>query len=353
MRAFFLTALILVGSVSSFCQAAAGAGPGLPRDPRAVFEAAAPFYNFGDAALKPWHLKASYQLYDDKGDPSEQGTYEYWWASPEMYRSTWTRQSGTHTDWHLAGGKLASQSTGESLQFFEYRLQEALLSPLPEDRDLDAAHYRLDRENVTLGGVKLPCIMVIALMPQHGMVQQVQLGLFPTYCFDAQLPVLRISYSFGTVTIEFNKIAKVQNKYLAKEIVMVEGKRKILTATVDLVAGLAETDAALTPPPDARASDAKTVPIAGAVAQGFLLKKQTPVYPQDAKDARVSGTVVLRAVIGKEGAIHDLHVVSAPWPSLAASSLWSVSHWQYRPYLLNGDPVEVETTVNVVFSLGN
>jgi len=195
--------------------------------------------------------------------------------------------------------------------------------------------------------------MVIPLMPLHGKVQPVQLGLFPTYCFDPQLPALRISYSFGTVVEEFNKIAKVQNKYLAKEIVLVEGKRKILTATVDSVTGLAGTDAALTPPPDAPASDAKRVTIAGGVAQGFLLKKEIPVYPQDAKDARVSGTVVLRAVIGKEGAIHDLHVVSAPWPSLAASSLWSVSHWQYRPYLLNGNPVEVETTVNVVFSLGN
>jgi protein TonB len=76
-----------------------------------------------------------------------------------------------------------------------------------------------------------------------------------------------------------------------------------------------------------------------------------PVYPQDAKEARVSGTVVLKATIGLDGGVHDLHVESTPWPSLAGAALWAVSHWQYKPYLLNGEPVEVETTIHVIFSL--
>jgi protein TonB len=84
----------------------------------------------------------------------------------------------------------------------------------------------------------------------------------------------------------------------------------------------------------------------------MLVKKQVPIYPQDAKDAHVSGTVVLQATIGSDGRIHDLRVVSAPWPSLAASSLWAVLHWEYKPYMLNGEPVEVQTTVNVIYTLG-
>ena len=83
----------------------------------------------------------------------------------------------------------------------------------------------------------------------------------------------------------------------------------------------------------------------------MLVKKEIPIYPHDAKDARVSGKVVLNAIIGTDGRIHDLRVVEAPWPSLAASSLFAVSRWQYKPYLLNGEPVEVETTVNVIYSL--
>ncbi len=62
--------------------------------------------------------------------------------------------------------------------------------------------------------------------------------------------------------------------------------------------------------------------------------------------------MVLQATIGTDGGIHNLHVLSSPSPLLAVSALWAVSHWEYKPYLLNGEPVEVETTVNVIYSLG-
>jgi protein TonB len=84
----------------------------------------------------------------------------------------------------------------------------------------------------------------------------------------------------------------------------------------------------------------------------MLLKKQAPIYPQDAKDAHVSGTVVLRGTIGMDGGVHNLHVVSAPWPSLAVAALAAVSQWEYKPFLFSGSPTEVDTTINVIFSLG-
>jgi TonB family protein len=352
MRVFVFFALFLTVAMMAFGQAAASTTPGLPKDPREVFAASAPFYDFTSSELKPWHLKATYQLYDDKGNPSEQGTYEYWWALPQVYRNTWTRASATHTDWHTADGKHAYLATGEALKFFEYKIQNALLSPLPSQADIDPAKFRLDRQAVPFGSVKVPCIMVIPLMPQHGQLQIVPMGLFPTYCFDPQMPVLRTSYSFGTVTTEFNHIVKMQNRYLAREVQFYEGKRKILSATVDSITGLIPTDSALIPSPAANVPKLDKMLISAGVAVGFLVKKQTPIYPQDAKDARVSGTVVLQATIGMDGGVHDLHIVSAPWPSLAASALWAVSHWEYKPYLFNGAPVEVETTVNVIYTLG-
>ena len=65
--------------------------PELPRNPAEILAMAAPLYDFGSSSLKPWHLKAAYQLYDDKGEPAGQGSYEHWWVSPELNRSTWTR----------------------------------------------------------------------------------------------------------------------------------------------------------------------------------------------------------------------------------------------------------------------
>jgi len=72
---------------------------------------------------------------------------------------------------------------------------------------------------------------------------------------------------------------------------------------------------------------------------------------ETAKAARVSGTVVLQATISKTGTIENLRVISGP-AMLQQSAMDAVKSWRYRPYLLNNDPVEVETTVNVVFSLG-
>ena len=82
-----------------------------------------------------------------------------------------------------------------------------------------------------------------------------------------------------------------------------------------------------------------------------LLNKVVPVYPPEAKKARIQGTVVLDAVIGKDGKVENLRVVSGP-SQLQQSSLDAVRQWTYKPYLLNGDPIEVKTTVNVVYSLG-
>jgi hypothetical protein len=84
MRLLYFCALSLTALLPGFAQTAANAGPGLPQDPREIFAAAAPFYDFNSPDLKPWHLKATYQLYDEKGKPGEQGTYEYWWASRQV-----------------------------------------------------------------------------------------------------------------------------------------------------------------------------------------------------------------------------------------------------------------------------
>lgn len=352
MRIQILIALCLAGTLAGFAQDMPVPQLSQIKDPRAILAAAAPFYDFSDPALKPWYLKATYQIYDDKGNPSEQGTFEYWWASPKVYRSTWTRPSRKHTDWHAADGKYAYETTGEGLSFFEEKLQSALVSPLPESGDLDPAKIRLERQVVKLGTVKVPCIMVIPLMPQRGQVQEVPLGLFPTYCFDPDLPALRVSYSFGTIAMSLDRIVKVQGRFLPREIRFYEGKQQILSANVQTIEGITPDDPALSPAVNAVIPKVEEVPISAGIAVGMLVKKQVPVYPQDAKDAHVSGTVVLQATIGRDGKIHDLRVVSAPWPSLAASSLWAVLHWEYKPYMLNGEPVEVQTTVNVIYSLG-
>jgi TonB family protein len=96
----------------------------------------------------------------------------------------------------------------------------------------------------------------------------------------------------------------------------------------------------------------KPVAISSGVAAGMLIQKTPPVYPTIAKTARVAGTVELEATISKTGTIKDLHVVSGPF-MLRQAAVDAVRTWRYKPYELNNEPAEVETSINVVFNLAN
>jgi len=103
------------------------------------------------------------------------------------------------------------------------------------------------------------------------------------------------------------------------------------------------------PPPPKEAP--KRIRVGGQVQQASLINKVQPVYPPLAKQARIQGVVRLQAVIAKDGNIIELQVLSGH-PLLQTAALDAVKQWKYRPTLLNGEPVEVVTTIDVIFTLG-
>ena len=92
------------------------------------------------------------------------------------------------------------------------------------------------------------------------------------------------------------------------------------------------------------------VRVAGGVMARKLISKVVPVYPEAARSAGVEGTVVLHAMIGKDGGVKELTVVSGP-AVLQASAVDAARQWVYKPYLLNGEAARVETTISVVYRL--
>ena len=103
--------------------------------------------------------------------------------------------------------------------------------------------------------------------------------------------------------------------------------------------------------PQVRVAPQKKLAISSGVMAGNKLSGADPQYPAIARAARIEGTVVLQATISKLGAIENLRVVSGP-PMLTPAAEAAVRAWRYRPYMLNGEAVEVETTVRVIFKLG-
>ena len=97
-------------------------------------------------------------------------------------------------------------------------------------------------------------------------------------------------------------------------------------------------------------ANSKPVIVSRGVSEGLLIHQVKPPYPPIALTAHVQGEVILQAVIGKDGTIQNLHVVSGH-PMLIKAAVDAVQQWRYRPYMLNGEPVEVETQVRVNFTI--
>jgi TonB family protein len=325
--------------------------PELARDPRGMLAAALPLYDFDGATMKPWHIKGTYQLFDESGNPSQVGSYEYWWKAPRVYRSSWERTDATRTEWHAVDGKTVYRATGDRLFYFEHDLESLLFSPLPDPASLDPTGVEFGEDQLELGKIKQPCAKIIARTRPNGTI-----GTTPilpgvpagNYCFDPSMPVLRVEHLYNAVYVEFDKLTKIQNRVLAREITITDGRHKLLAFNVGMTDALSTEDEALSPPVDAIPVVAEDRP----PGQSVLAKKVPPVYPYAAKASRVSGVVILDTVIGKDGHVRDIRVLVSPSPLLTSASKDAVSQWQYAPFIVDGKPQEVNMIIDVFFSLG-
>jgi len=130
----------------------------------------------------------------------------------------------------------------------------------------------------------------------------------------------------------------------------------LLFSSLGLVTQSAKASDSLSDNPQGQASESATPSTAKPetreelVTSGNLIHKVAPKYPKAARKAHIEGTVVLSGVIGKDGKVAVLRVLSGP-KELTASAVKAVQKWVYKPYMLDGKPVEVETEIRVNFAL--
>ena len=119
-----------------------------------------------------------------------------------------------------------------------------------------------------------------------------------------------------------------------------------------MIGGIVSATSSLASVPRLQPVVPQRVRISQGVTRGLLVHRVEPSYPPLARAARVQGDVVLTAVISPNGDIENLQLVSGH-PMLVPAAITAVKQWRYKPYLLNGQPVEVETTITVIFSLSS
>ncbi len=340
---------VTIGQSNSSADTATSVRPAdlpLPKDAREILSLATKVNGLGAPGLQPWHVKASYETFDREGKSDGHGTFEVFWAGPRKYKQTFTSSTFTQTEYGTASG---NYRTGDlaSVPYPQAFLIEALLRPMPSQQDIDEANP--ERREQAFGNINLQCVMLSQKIVR---LAYAPLGLFPTYCFAPSRPILRFGSYGGDVDTFFNQIVLFQGRYFAKQISVRDKNLPAVSIQVDGIGGLGELDDAFfVPPSDAVETDDTPTNVASGVMAGKILTKVTPRYPEAAKHNRVSGTVLLEAVIGRDGRIHRLKILKSPDPDLTVAALIAVRQWEYTPYTLNGNAVEVKTTITVVFSL--
>jgi len=319
----------------------------MPTDPRELLQLAAKSNALTGTDAQPWHLKASFTSFDENGNKTDQGTFEEFWAGLKKDKTTYSSSAFKQTSYRTDKGVFR---TGANV-FPPAPISGAVAefsNPFAEGPAYAMALIRGKVEKRDQDGMNLLCVAVEGWTSDSGKRSINE----PTFCFEGDRPILRsnINPMFSTEWVRSN-ILSFQGKYVAGDLEEIRNGKRILKAhleRIELLKPVVEADFA--PPADAVLVPLQ-VNISGGVAAAMLVKRTVPAYPIEARQAGISGTVVLEAAIGEDGHVAEVRAMSGA-PELRQAALDAVRTWVYKPYLLNGDPVEVKTTVNVVFTLG-
>lgn len=301
-----------------------------------------------DPALKPWHLKISFQLFDAKGQPAESGTIEEWWQSSSSYKIVYASPSYSATVMQTKGSYYETKDAGSPPYLLDVVLKQ-VVHPMPSPADVDDS--RPEQQKQKFGKIPLECVMLSQDLPRA----VIPLGLFPTYCFDPGENSLRAAFNFGSQLTVRNQIGRFQQREVAIEQMTSLNSVNAISGHIDKLEAMTFSDSDFVVGSDLEAvgTDSKAIPKVGSgIMQGMLLTQPRPNYPQRAKGNHVSGAVVMRARIGQDGHIHSLKLTKVVDPDLAIAALEAVRKWTYKPYILNGKPVEVDTTITMNFNFG-
>jgi TonB family protein len=333
-------------------QASANAGTARPgsvtSDPSAIFALASKANGLNSPGMQPWHIKASYETFDDQGVPKGKGIYEEFWAGTKEYKTSFTSSGFTQTDYMTDGGLFRSGDPrwpGPA----EMQVHRNLVDPLPGEVELSYALLTMREKN--FGNTTLRCISLDRPVPVNRNAPPPPAS--PIYCFEPADPILRFESSYGDVyRTSFDDPISFQGRSIARVIHVMLKNKPFLNLHLETLEALQPVnESEFAPPPGTMKAPPRKISVSAGVMQSLLLDKVDPAYPDSAKQQHVQGTVVLGAKIGVDGHVQDLRVVSSPSQDLSDAAMLAVRQWTYKPYLLNGEVVEVQTQVNVVFSL--
>ena len=294
-------------------------------------------------AKPAFHAKLALVIFDDSERISEQGTLEYWWDHAAGSYLTATSPSLGTT--HNLSVSEVSNDKARRVAFLAARLLEDFLSPAAP---LGPPGAKVESEQRAMGSSTLRCL--------HRVLPDVAGHLDPPEqaCIDPATGTVRALLGQNLIVIR-NRTGAFGKTHVSQEITRLYLGRKAVQGTVLVLQSFNPSQENV---PLQGATNSAT-PVLSESAEVFspeitAAKKidgRQPEYPLTARSARVSGSVLLGAVITTEGRVADLFELASDSPLLTGASLDAVRTWTYSPLLLNGRPKNLETTLVVNFNL--
>lgn len=312
-----------------------------PDNPNTLMFAAASANSLLGPDVKPWHMKLSYALADDKGVVTDRGTIEELWTGPKHYKLVIAGSNYKRTVYGTDKGVLFSGVSGQ-VPALVGRLNHAFTDPLPSPQAV--ALYLYTPEEIKLNGTAFQCRVLHGKQASQG--TSIATGII--YCFDPEKPILRISDNTTESTrVLYNTVGNFQGKFVGRDLRIIHAGKPAAMARLDALEALGPiNEAEFTPGADA--APARTVNVSAGVAQGLLLHQANPRVPLEAMQSGTVGTVTLEATIDTDGRVEETKILNGPL-LLQPAAVQAVHSWEYRPYLLNGEPVQMHTTIRVEF----
>jgi TonB family protein len=346
----WLTLFVLAGGTAAFAAKQKSDASSLPKDPAALLALAAQHNGLAGPGLKPWHIKATYQLYDAKGKPTDKGTFEEWWAAPNEFKLSFVLPSSRFEFYRTPDGAYFSKDVVPLRA--ELSLLHWLIDPIPSARNLEG--YKLKRVLQNSGHSRFVCVEV----HPHGHGNGIQSAVPMIYCFSPHTPVLRFVETLNSpffYGVLYESLAELQGRSLGESLRLKSSPRRQFSAKIDSGEVLAHPVETMFRPSSTALKSLNHVSLS-QTDEPFIdpmtkLSGQDPTYPPMAKQEDKTGTVSIEATVGTDGELHQLKVVSSPSPLLTKSAVDAVKTWKYRPCRISGVYVPNQTTISIVYSL--
>jgi len=301
----------------------------------------------GDS-LKPFHLKVDFQIRESGMPKPSGGSFEEWYASTNQWERSFTsplpRANGA--EWSISKlERFDRRPNEEGFAFHDLQLRIArpVIDPLYQAANIKP-DYDMQISRVTTAGVQLNCVSVLNAAQYAGDTNPD--WLFPTMCFDADLH-LRLTVA-GNTTVQFDDIQMFQNRAVARDVKVITQGELLSEMKVTLLEAVPSVDPQLLKPSKDAAPEPYTIE-PGFPMPESVFEVAAPIPIEHAGQLPFRGTIQVPVRISKEGSVKVIR--GQPYyahQQLIDSIELTVNKWKFKPYLVDGQPVEVGLTIHYV-----